>query len=341
MVSGATVKRLVATAADFDLTGLQIIGYYLRLYAIEAILGDEGSTAEFMGLVTELMKDVEDYKGSIQATEESEGQGSVYSLIHDQKKAETYISNFAMSLYNGKLKQIQTGPWDYTLQRGLWCCVDLLSCVAGLWGDADGTWQKRLKYCKLYLTKLAKGELGVESSKGEPKISTSESGAPSLPEKRDESIEVSTGSVSDEEITAMLNKLRAATDNTSEDDSEVEAADITDISLPQAPRIKPSRPKSEDEPSSEAEPKFIDSDEEDEVMTSQPEPEKPKKTHREDRPRENKYTQDQLHSMMERSGEIEKVQKLAKYAISALNYDDIATAKDELVKALEILKSLE
>lgn len=305
MVPNATVNRLVATSADFDLTGLQIIGYYLRLYAIELILGDEESTAAHMEVVTQLMKSVEDYKASVGSAEESQPEGSVYSLVYDQGKAKTYVLNFSMSLYNGKLKQIQTGPWDYTLQRGLWCCIDLFSCVLHLWQDEDGSLQRRIKYCKVYLTRLAKGQLGP-AEKPEEAVQEVQEAAP-----------VSTDS--DDEINALLSRLRAAED---EPDS-----DTASIELPKAPVDEPSRGHEPVE-----EPQFVDSEEEPE-KAPEPEPVASGKQH--------KFTQDQLHSMMEKSGQIEKVQKMAKYAISALNYDDIPTARDELTKALEILNSLE
>ncbi|QLQ78729.1 hypothetical protein HG537_0B00780 [Torulaspora globosa] len=313
MVSRSVVNRLIATAGDFDVTGLRIIGYYLRLYAIEVILGDEEGTAEFMGQVTDLMECVEEYKQGV------EGDGSVGELIRDQEKARTYVLNFAMSLYNGKLKQIQDGPWDYTLQRGLWCCIDLFSCVLKLWDDRDGSLEKRIKYCKVYLTKLARGELGDTPS------ATAAAAAVARQESEGSSVQEPESS-SDDEISAMLKKLRTADSENEPDES---------ISLPQAPSITPGRDVLPEAPSIKpgdgpaSEPKFIDSEPEDQV------PEKHKGTEN------RRFTQDQLRSIMEKSSQIEKVQKLAKYAISALNYDDIATAKDELIKALEILNALE
>ena len=52
------------------------------------------------------------------------------------------------------------------------------------------------------------------------------------------------------------------------------------------------------------------------------------------------YTKDELTKIMDRASKIEQIQKLAKYAISALNYEDLPTAKDELTKALDLLNSI-
>ena len=52
------------------------------------------------------------------------------------------------------------------------------------------------------------------------------------------------------------------------------------------------------------------------------------------------YSQLELQKMMDRGSKIETIQKMAKYAISALNYEDIPTARDELSNALELLNTL-
>ncbi|QLL31216.1 hypothetical protein HG536_0B00770 [Torulaspora globosa] len=326
MVSKAAINRLIATSADFDLTGLQIIGYYLRLYAIKVILGDEVSTAEFMDQLSELMRTVEDYKSSVESAEGSQAESSVYTLIRDQEKAKTYILNFAMSLYNGKLKQIQSGPWDYTLQRGLWCCIDLFSCILNLWEDGDGSLQRRIKYCKVYLTKLAKGEMGDTANQDAP--------AGGLAPVADSPVQEPEDGSSDDEISAMLRRLRTAEKDGSDNG---EGTSTADISLPEAPGTRPGRGDRNDEPAIGEEPKFIDSEAEEEKVPDVV----PEKQRKEAASENRRFTQDQLRSMMEKSTQIEKAQKMAKYAISALNYDDIPTARDELLNALEILNALQ
>lgn len=320
-MSVGTVNRLVATSKDFDITGLQIIGYYLRLYAIELLLNDQERSVELTELATELLTTVENYKDSVKSEDASELGNPVYGLIHDQEKAKMYVSNFALSLYNGKLKQVQEGPWDYTLQRGLWCCIDLFSCISHLWGDQDGSVKRRLKYCKVYLSKLVKGELGSNKEVEQDSLETSPGAKLDYKDFLDNEQE--------ETVSEMVSRLRAADD---EEEEEQEATgDNTEISLPQAPKNEPAS-KAE----SEFEPEFVDSDEDEEEDSLAPAP-APAPAAVETQKR---YTKDQLTTMLKRSEEIEKVQRMAKYAISALNYDDIATAKDELTKALEILNLL-
>lgn len=346
MVSIGTVNRLVSTSGDFDLTGLQIIGYYLRLYAIELLLSEQERSAELTELATELLTTVESYRDSVKSTDASELGNPVYGLVHDQEKANMYLSNFALSLYNGKLKQVQEGPWDYTLQRGLWCCIDLFSCISHLWGDEDGSVKRRLKYCKVYLSKLVKGELGPgkeseQESEQEPEqeseqeVSRLESPGAKL------DYQDFLDDEPEETVSEMVSRLKAAADeeDTEEEHEQEEIEEdeqSADISLPLAPDNVPET-RSVVAGVGAATPDFIDSDEAEDETTNEavPEPTVAPVVEKRDR-----YTKEQLHTMLERSAEIEKVQKMAKYAISALNYEDVATAKDELTKALEVLDLL-
>lgn len=321
MLSIGTINRLLATSGDFDITGLQIIGYYLRLYAIELLLGEKERSMELTELATELLTTVESYRDSVKPTDASELGNPVFELIHNQDKAKMYLSNFALSLYNGKLKQIREGPWDYTLQRGLWCCIDLFSCISHLWGDEDGSVKKRLKFCKVYLSKLVKGELGHEEEAEIPAEHLVKS--PEKSARADLDDQDFPDDVSEESVSELVSRLRAADSDDNEDSASAH------ISLPDIPKNDPEISPSS-ETSNAAEPDFIDSDEASDLHESAP---PVAESH-------NRYTKDQLNTMLERSDQIEKVQRMAKYAISALNYDDIATAKDELTKALGILDSL-
>lgn len=49
-------------------------------------------------------------------------------------------------------------------------------------------------------------------------------------------------------------------------------------------------------------------------------------------------TKEELSSILDKTDQIAQIQKHAKFAISALNYEDIATAENELVKSLELLR---
>lgn len=170
----SNAARVVATAKDFDKVGLGIIGYYLQLYVVELILSEEDRSQEMTALATELLDTIEAFKKEIGGESEAEDSDKslhvMNTLIHDQEKAKIYMLNFTMSLYNEKLKQLKDGPWDVMLKRSLWCCIDLFSCILHLWKEnisetSTNSLQKRIKYCKIYLSKLAKGEIGSSDEK--------------------------------------------------------------------------------------------------------------------------------------------------------------------------------
>lgn len=360
MVPLSTINRLVNTAKDFDVSGLDIISYYLRLYAVEEILAEEERSRELTEIATELLNTVENYKKDLQQSGSDEQKNIKYTLVQNQEKAKTYFLNFAMSLYNEKLTQVQQGPWDINLRRGLWCCIDLFSTTIHLWNDEQDSLRKRIKYCKLYLSKLAKGEIGAtkqgdeeanevkltptpaaESEHGKKENEEHEAASASL-DYADFIDDISEGTSLEAESTDLINKLRIedeeekaiSKDEAYEDEKESENErdsthnaqnDLPAFSLPETPVSKPhSKP--------EVLPQFLDSEEEDMPSTGMEEIKKD--IHHE------VYTKAQLHALMDKSSKIEKIQRMAKYAISALNYEDIATAKDEFTSALEMLDSL-
>lgn len=275
----STVGRLVATAGDMDISGLAAIGYYMRLYAVELILEDsrEERSEEQTELATTLLNQVEEYKANVEGRkEEDEG---AYTILHDQGKAKVYVLNFAMSLYNAKLKQLQEGNWDSGLRRGLWCCLDLFHCLSKMW-NMQNELKDRIKYCKIYLRRIAK----------------------ETPPR---------AQVDENELNEMLERMNVE-DKKEEEEKELPPEFIDEpVSEPVTePVSEPvTEPKIEKTPASPASPAA-------------------------------RSTSD-LRSMMDRSAVIEQIQKKAKYVISALNYEDITTAKQELTSSLSLLQELE
>lgn len=319
--------RVVATARDFDKVGLGIIGYYLQLYAVELILSEDERSQEMTGLATGLLDTIEGFKKEVGGESRAENSDKsvqvMNTLIHDQEKAKVYMVNFTMSLYNEKLKQLKDGPWDVMLRRSLWCCIDLFSCILHLWKESISATnvsalEKRIKYCKLYLSKLAKGEIGPGDEK--------ELDYTDFIDDNEET--------KDEEVDHLINNLKA-------DDIEMEEACSEDQVNSEEPGDNvpefiddsdsmegevPERGKSEEADIHDSEP---------EVKQKEvpPPPPSPSPAHK-------SYSKDELANIMDKSSKIEQIQKLAKYAISALNYEDLPTAKDELTKALELLNSI-
>ena len=403
----ARIMRLARRAHEFDTAGLGIISYYLRLYTVETVLDRKDRTEEQTHFAMELMDRIESFKQSVDELDDGTREKEVLqTLVSDNKRAMTYVLNFTMSLYNKKLAQVQTGPWDRDFTQALWCCVDLFGCILHLWpGEIDDPEQltKRIKVCKVCISRAAKGELGQkETTPGseEKELSTEYElpGGGTTPDEKTEGpaehtsndVSSSEEAVVSEEDVSSSEEAVVSEEDVSQELVETESPDHT--STPESPGTvvqdetkfiddTPREPKfiddvpgsnPQDEPkfiddspslNTHDQPKFIDdlpttnTQDEPEFVDDSPSPNtqgKPKlvddlpssNTQDEPLPVEDspkaptKHTQSALHAMMDRTSAIEQVQKNAKYAISALNYEDIDTAKDELRKALAMLERL-
>ncbi|CAI1584232.1 hypothetical protein SEUBUCD646_0L02420 [Saccharomyces eubayanus] len=337
--------RVVATARDFDKVGLGIIGYYLQLYAVELILSEDERSQEMTGLATGLLDTIEGFKkevsGETQAENSDKSIQVMNTLIHDQEKAKVYMLNFTMSLYNEKLKQLKDGPWDVMLRRSLWCCIDLFSCILHLWNENINeanvsALEKRIKYCKLYLSKLAKGEIGPGDEKELDYTDFIDDNEETKDEEVDHLINNlktdNNEETNDEEVGHLINNLKTDDiktekecweDQVNSDEPEDDVPEFIDDS-DSIDGEEPKRGKSEGSYIHDSKP---------EVKQREVPPPSPSPAHK-------SYSKDELANIMDKSSKIEQIQKLAKYAISALNYEDLPTAKDELTKALELLNSI-
>ncbi|CAI4636349.1 BAQ_1a_G0036570.mRNA.1.CDS.1 [Saccharomyces cerevisiae] len=328
----SNAARVVATAKDFDKVGLGIIGYYLQLYAVELILSEEDRSQEMTALATELLDTIEAFKKEIGGESEAEDSDKslhvMNTLIHDQEKAKIYMLNFTMSLYNEKLKQLKDGPWDVMLKRSLWCCIDLFSCILHLWKEnisetSTNSLQKRIKYCKIYLSKLAKGEIGSSDEKTLDYADFADDSE----ETKDEDVDHQTSDLennNNDKVEGLVPK-----DQT----TSYEPVDEVPEFIDDADSVN------EEEQTVDKNEDAITKDEQ-QVVKKEVDLTRPSAPSEPAAAEHKSYTKDELTKIMDRASKIEQIQKLAKYAISALNYEDLPTAKDELTKALDLLNSI-
>ncbi|CAI4615141.1 BAK_1a_G0036270.mRNA.1.CDS.1 [Saccharomyces cerevisiae] len=328
----SNAARVVATAKDFDKVGLGIIGYYLQLYAVELILSEEDRSQEMTALATELLDTIEAFKKEIGGESEAEDSDKslhvMNTLIHDQEKAKIYMLNFTMSLYNEKLKQLKDGPWDVMLKRSLWCCIDLFSCILHLWKEnisetSINSLQKRIKYCKIYLSKLAKGEIGSSDEKTLDYADFADDSE----ETKDEDVDHLTSDLennNNDKVEGLAPK-----DQT----TSYEPVDEVPEFIDDADSVN------EEEQTVDKNEDAITKDEQ-QVVKKEVDLTRPSAPSEPAAAEHKSYTKDELTKIMDRASKIEQIQKLAKYAISALNYEDLPTAKDELTKALDLLNSI-
>lgn len=280
------------------------------------ILNEKERDQEATQSVVSLLDDIESYKSQVN----DEG---TKLLLHDNEKALAFVLNLAMSIYNGILVQIQDERIDNEVGKGLWCCIELFQCCKHLWADkmdaaVKEQCDKRIKYSKYYLRKLKRGELQnqKEAEPGTPE--------PLLPTQAAES---QSSEVEDEIPTFVEeNEDPKISEHLKESKTEFEG------------ELSPSLSSSgsvEDSNHEGASPLIAESPELPERLPS-PVPVKqvlPKPVV--------KHDVATLKEIMSREDRIQKAQRSAKYAISALNYDDVVTAKAELLQALRLVEALE
>lgn len=329
MVVNIEAKRVIRLSRE--LGSLPIISYYLKLYGAEVLLGLEERDEETTSLVVQLLDEVEDFKNG------TEDEGTKI-LLHDQSKALAFTMNFAMSLYNGLLVQIQDGKVDASVSQGLWCCIDLFQCCKHLWDECmDGKVKeqcdKRIKYAKYYLMKLKRGDLKANSP--EPLASEEQS----LTEQDEHDVyEISEGTVDagGGPESCSSGEEKREFEHEYEERVVLKKSD-SQISLPEVPSFVDEEIGTEPESGLLPPASFVDVPE----IRHDIGPDSVKHTgleKNEEKPQAHDIKS--LQEIMSKEETINKAQRSAKYAISALNYDDIPTAKAELQSALKYLESL-
>lgn len=301
MSNVAQYKRVIKLSKE--LSTLPVISYYLKLYAAELILNEKERDGEATELVMSLLDDVESFKNEVN----DEG---TKILLNEKDKALAFVLNLAMSIYNGILVQIQDDRINDDIGKGLWCCIDLFQCCKHIWADSMDAivkeqCDKRIKHSKYYLMKLKRGQL---QSDKKPQETTSE------PTNSNPLSEV------EDEIPNFVEDL--------EDQPLFEEPKDSEIAQQHGP--SPSLKVDE----SVEKLKQLESPE---VPIKLPTPEPIKLESPKPAVRHDVAT---LKEIMSREHRIQKAQRSAKYAISALNYDDIVTAKAELLQAFKLLEDL-
>ncbi|SCU95236.1 LAMI_0F01618g1_1 [Lachancea mirantina] len=372
MVLPTNIRQLLRTCRDFE-NALPIVGYYIKLFAVEEILSSPSRNDEMTESATLLLDEIENFKNSPQDE-------ATRQLLEDQTKAKTYVMNFTLSLYNEQLAKIQAEKFDNDLRRALRCCIDLLGTILGLWKDSQlsegepDQCYKKIKICKFYLSKLAKGELTSKSPSAdvaetsdediddllaklkqrdevEPDTEVQKAAAQGKQEEaREEKEEHLTRSL--DHFQALANSFKDIPTGDSDIENEKQEDEEAEALLQQLRKMEASDNTAEQNESEIAKteahmPVFLDDDESSleaatapiveekdarfnaSAMTEHPAPiAKPK------------YTKEDLDGMLQREQDVSQIQKMARYAISALNYEDFKTAKKQLQDALEVLENI-
>lgn len=308
----------------------------MKLYVAETILDEKDRSEELTQLVVQMLDEVESFKS--QVTDEG-----TKILLHDQTKALAFVMNLAMSVYNGILVQIHDGRVDSDLGKGLWCCIDLFQCCKHLWSNVMDQsvveqCDKGTKHAKYYLMKLKRGELskGEESSGKEEKTFNEQSASVETPSVEMDALGPSARDVETEEVEEPPAFL--------EEDPDIPSMSGLSLSRDSSSTLEASSIQQEKNESIADGQEVLPSEATEHLSMEQvdkeasPEPVRPI-------PVAAPYTAKKhdvaaLKKIMTREETISHAQRSAKYAISALNYEDTVTAKAELQEALRLIETL-
>ncbi|KAH3899587.1 Vta1p SCDLUD_003867 [Saccharomycodes ludwigii] len=335
----SVLKRIFREINEFDQSGLSLISYYLKLYVVSLIIKQDSDRS----VAVNLLDQVESFKLSI--TEENVAE---YSVIHDiEGKGKIYVLNFTAKLYNSLLKTQQEELTQSSgvitdkdtedknnkkidkieeLIKGLWCCIDLYSMLQDTWPDLKENCGKNIKFCKICIKKLLHEKKSMEEVILDKELSkedkeTQETGSEDPMKKSLSEI----NGIVDPAVSAGGDgrKLPDFVDDTDTDDDdaiETSTKGQTDdeVALPsKIPSPIPTKISST-------------------ISADAPQIEKKQEIHHYQAP----LTEVEIREMMNFSSLITKAQKHSKFAISAMNYDDVDTAITELEQALKILEIL-
>lgn len=334
-----------------------IISYFCKLYSAQLILDqrlhqNDAAVAEF---VTFLLDDIEQMK--LNASEE------MSETIEHEEKGLEYAKNFAFSVLENCRKQIDEDKVTKKTPLELIASVNFLTLIK-LWEPSDEVKKEvteRIKYAKFHAARLLKeakqpkkepkeqsvsDELSAptkESIKGEddrlepisqnlePKASHTSS-LPSLSQfekelEADVSVTPPLSPVGLIERASPLNRIPSPIDISFDELSRRNSS--SPLKSRSVSPVKKSRSASPVKQSRSASP----------VKKISPPPIIKHVQAQRSPVQEKVYLKDEISMIMEETEVFSKAQKHAKYAISALNYEDKVTAIAELKRALDLLEA--
>ncbi|CUM68388.1 uncharacterized protein PRCAT00006111001 [Priceomyces carsonii] len=347
-----------------------VVSYYCKIYVLEHILANKLHTKskENEQFAVLLLDNTE----KIHSNEDDEG---LHKVLKDKNLSTGIVMSFSYKLFNSCLEEL--GNFKRTrkleLVQKIRATINFLSLLGifaneesgvdfkKLTGDKaetpnqfDDLNKNKIKILKFQLSKLIKDEIPEKNDDEE------------LEKELNQELENLTPSSSPgEDLEDDLEEDSKEHLDTPEekDHQRREASSEAGVKLPQAPHFLPE--DDDEEVKLPGAPKFLPDDDPTKINKTSsihvftpetdhesehlpngapeptPAPEKGKRalshapmSHSSAPP----INKENVNSMMEKGDQIAKVQKHAKFAISALNYEDLETAETELLQGLELLK---
>lgn len=324
-----------------------VVSYYCKIYVLDHILSKKlhVGNKEVEIFTIGLLDDTESIKNS----HEDE---NVQQVLADRQISMNMVFVFAFKLFNGCLEYLSNydGSNKIQLASKLRATINFMSVLSVFTGDEDGSLdfskttggkcgdkdefvkftKDKVRTLKYQLSRLIKDEVPLKGE--EEELAKFEAEAPEATEAAPEYVpedvpqeDIKDNSDEPEFSLPGAPKFDPSSDN--EDDDE------GGFKLPGAPKFLPDADLSHINKASSIQVISPES------KKAHPEPAPPKPVvHRAPAPTHEPITKESLANIIDTTEQISQIQKHAKFAISALNYEDLDTAEAELLKGIELLK---
>lgn len=302
------VKTTLLRAAELEQKD-PIIAYFCKLYAVQQVLATKlhQSDDEVKQFATDLLGDIETAKES-----EALMKPESLEIITNDEVGQAYVANFGNSIFERAAKAVDERRTTKATAQTFLAAVNFLE-LQQIWDSSDDEVKQQIKYAKFQAARILRAlKEGEDPNQPEPSQSDTnqEEDELELPETpADNPVTLPSTPATPPDVSLPV----------------IPDAQPNDLGLPRIPGATPSVPFDYDAP-----PKKPD-------QTDFSQPQAPPERKVAQQPAKPKAVD--VKTVLAEAATTTSAQKHAKYAISALNYDDIDTAMAELTKALEILRN--
>lgn len=340
-----------------------VVSYYCKVYVLEYILSNRLHTTdkEIEAFTIALLEDTELIKNSLDDED-------LHKILNNRQLSLNVVFAFVFKLFLSSLEDISNydGSNKIQLAGKLRAAINFMTSLKVFTGEGDESLdfsettggkceskgefvafiKDKTKVLKYQLSRLIKNEIPLKGEDEE---------LAKLEEKVDESTKPNENA--NEVVTSLINEDPALDIENCSSPQAYTPHDENPLHLPGAPKYEPGQDADDDdEVKLPGAPKFlpdddlsqINKDSSIKVFTPNQRPHEHEETPtkptnsrsasanltRQHEP----ITKENLQTILNTGENITKVQKHAKFAISALNYEDIETAEKELLQGLEVLR---
>lgn len=331
------VSSLVARAKEMEKAD-PIISYFCKLHAVQQILGAQLhlSDTAVASFANDLLDDIETTKAEDPVVSSEQGQ----TILADDAIAQAYVDNFALKVFAKADKDIYQKTTTKATAMGFMAAAVFFDVERVFQSHLDTEISSKIKYAKFHAARILKAyKEGTDPNDYEPPAAVDE-------DPEDDNFQI-TGELNhgkesqDDEPSHQLSNETMPIASGRDFSPIIETAPMASPNPSSVPSATPITTGDSSSNLSVASlnnqvssPGGLPGQIASPTSTASVSPAPPAQSN------SHPYTRADAQRIMDRTTTISSAQKHAKFAISALNYEDISTAVNELSSALDQLKAL-